>query len=423
MASQIVQTAAQPQHTLIPIRPVISSILVKPASADCNLHCTYCFYHDRLTDPYLEAQGRHVMDDKTLQVLIREGMRLMPQVATFGWQGGEPTLTGIDFFRRVVAYQQEFGHSGQSVCNGVQTNATLIDDEWAELFARYNFLLGVSLDGPQQWHDRYRTAANGHGSFDLVMQGIEALRRHGAEFNILTVVNRLTADHPDEILSFMLEHDFRYLQFIPCVELDAQTGELSDFSVQPQQFSDFICRIFDLWYDDGEPQTSIRLFDNLLLAYAGHGPQVCQFQEECGDYVVVEYNGDVYPCDFYVQEDLLLGNLHEQRLDEVAASPTAVAFRQRKRRGDPACASCSWRSICNHGCPLMRDHNPEGDQHYLCSAYRQLFAYAGQRIETLSKRVPPPPPEAVPVVERVGRNDPCPCGSGKKYKKCCGRRR
>jgi uncharacterized protein len=405
-------------------RPIISSVLVKPASADCNLHCTYCFYHDRPTDPYLEVRGRHIMDDTTLRVLIREGMRLMSQVATFGWQGGEPTLAGIGFFRRVIAYQQEFGRPGQSVCNGVQTNATLIDDQWAELFARYNFLLGVSLDGPRRWHDHYRTSVTGQGSFDRVMQSVATLRRHGAEFNILTVVNQLTANYPDEILGFMLEHDFRYLQFIPCVELDARTGRLTDFSVRPQQFGDFLCRIFDLWYNDGQPQASIRLFDNLLLAYAGHGPQVCQFQEECGDYVVVEYNGDVYPCDFYVQKDLLLGNLHEAKLEQMASSPTARAFRKRKRHGDPACESCQWLHICNHGCPLMRDHNPDGDQHYLCPAYRQLFAYAEQRLRDLSKQVPPPAPSQgpVPTVERVGRNDPCPCGSGKKYKQCCGRR-
>jgi uncharacterized protein len=405
-------------------RPVISSILVKPASADCNLHCTYCFYHDRPTDPYLAVRGRHVMDDDTLRVLIRQGMRLMPQVATFGWQGGEPTLTGIDFFRRVVEYQQEYGRSGQSVCNGVQTNATLIDDEWAELFARYNFLLGVSLDGPRQWHDHYRTTVNGSGSYDRILQNIEILRRHRAEFNILTVVNDVTGDHPTEVYSFMMEHDFRYLQFIPCVELDPETGKLTAFSVRPLQFGDFMCTIFDLWYNDGQPKVSIRLFDNLLLAYAGHGPQVCQFQEECGDYVVVEYNGDVYPCDFYVRKSLYLGNIHEQALDQMASSKMAVDFRRRKRRGDPACAECAWQHICNHGCPLMRDHNPTGHTHYLCKAYQQIFAYADERLRELSRRVPPPPPppEQTAQERRVGRNDPCPCGSGKKYKKCCGRR-
>jgi uncharacterized protein len=403
--------------------PVISSILVKPASADCNLHCTYCFYHDRPTDPYLEVKGRHIMDDATLQVLIREGMRLMPQVATFGWQGGEPTLTGIDFFQRVVQYQQQFGRSGQSVCNGVQTNATLIDDQWAELFAHYNFLLGVSLDGPKHWHDHYRIAVNGHGSYDRVMDSIEILRRHRAEFNILTVVNHITGDYADEIFGFMIEHDFGYLQFIPCVERDPATGQLTDFSVRPQQFGDFMCRIFDLWYNDGQPETSVRLFDNLLLAYAGHGPQVCQFQEECGDYVVVEYNGDVYPCDFYVRKHLYLGNLHQQPLDEMARCETAVAFRKRKRSGDPACDACPWRHICNHGCPLMRDNNPSEHTNYLCSAYQQIFAYADRRLEQLSARIPPPPPPVQePPGERVGRNDPCPCGSGVKYKKCCGRR-
>jgi uncharacterized protein len=227
-------------------RPVISSILVKPASADCNLHCTYCFYHDRPTDPYLEVKGKHIMDDATLRILIREGMRLMPQAATFGWQGGEPTLTGIDFFRRVVAYQQQFGHSGQSVSNGVQTNATLIDDEWAELFARYNFLIGVSLDGPKQWHDHYRTSVSGQGSYERIMASIATLERHHAEFNILTVVNDVTGNYPGEILNFMIEHGFRYLQFIPCVELDPETGQLTDFSVSPQQFGDFMCQIFDL---------------------------------------------------------------------------------------------------------------------------------------------------------------------------------
>lgn len=408
-------------------RPVISSILVKPASADCNLHCTYCFYHERPTDPYLDVKGRHVMQDATLRALIRGGMQLMPQVATFGWQGGEPMLTGIDFFRQAVHYQQEYGRSGQSVCNGVQTNGTLIDDEWAQLFADYNFLLGVSLDGPQKRHDYYRTSVNGRGSYERVMKGIEILTRHGAEFNILTVVNNVTGDHPEEIYAFMLEQGFRYLQFIPCVERDPDSGELTGFSVSPQQFGTFLCTVFDLWYNGGQPEASIRLFDNLLLAFAGHGPQVCQFQEECGDYVVVEYNGDVYPCDFYVQEPLRLGNLHEQELDVIASSDKAIAFRKRKRRGDPACAACTWAHICNHGCPLMRDHNPHGRTHYLCPAYQQLFAYSENRLRELSRRVPPPPPQAHPQANdlnerRVGRNDPCPCGSGKKYKRCCGRR-
>jgi uncharacterized protein len=407
-------------------QPVISSILVKPASADCNLHCTYCFYHERLTDPYVEVRGRHIMDDATLSVLIREGMRLMPQTATFGWQGGEPTLTGIEFFRRVVQYQQKYGRSGQYVCNGVQTNATLIDDEWAQLFAQYSFLLGVSLDGPQQWHDHYRQRSGGQGSYELVMRGIAALRRHGAEFNILSVLNNVTADHPHEIYTFMQEQGFRYLQFIPCVELDPATGQLIGFSVSPAQFGDFMCRVFDLWYNEGDPQLSVRLFDNLLLAYAGRGPQVCQFQQECGDYVVVEYNGDVYPCDFYVERAMYLGNLHEQPLDTLVSSDVAVTFRQRKRRGDPACTFCPWLHICNHGCPLMRDHNPDGPTHYLCRGYQQLFAYSEKRLRELSRRVPPPPPsvlEPAPASRRVGRNDPCPCGSGLKYKKCCGRRR
>jgi uncharacterized protein len=287
-------------------------------------------------------------------------------------------------------------------------------------------LLGVSLDGPQAWHDHYRTRVNGEGTYERVMGGIKSLRRHNAEFNILTVVNRVTGDHAQEIYRFMLEHDFRFLQFIPCVERDPVSGELTDFSVLPGQLGDFLCAVFDLWYNGGQPQVSVRLFDNLLLAYAGHGPQVCQFQGQCGDYVVVEYNGDVYPCDFYVEERLYLGNLHQQPLDAIAAGPKANAFRKRKRHGDPACATCRWLHICNHGCPLMRDHNPDGRTHYLCPAYQQFFAHSEERLRELSKRVPPPPQppaEEKTEISRVGRNDPCPCGSGLKYKKCCGRRR
>ncbi len=402
----------------------ISSILVKPVSADCNLGCTYCFYRERPTDPYLQVRGRHVMEDDTLLTLIREGMRLMPQVATFGWQGGEPTLAGLVFFQRVVRYQQQFGHAGQSVCNGVQTNAVLIDDEWARFFADYRFLLGVSLDGPRQLHDHYRRSIDGRGTYEQVMRGIAALRRQNAEFNILTVINNVTANYPEEILSFMLEHGFCYLQFIPCVEVDLRTGRRTDFSVTPDQFGDFLCRVFDLWYNNGQPEASVRLFDNLLLAYAGHEPQICQFQQECGDYVVIEYNGDAYPCDFYVDTRFYLGSLRQRPLDELAASATAVAFRQRKRQGDPLCHRCAWQHICNHDCPMMRDHNPEGHTHYLCQAYRQFFAYSEERLRQMSRRIPPLLP--VTGIKQAGpevrRNDACPCGSGKKYKKCCGRR-
>jgi uncharacterized protein len=334
------------------------------------------------------------MDDATLGAMIRQGMQIMAPASSFSWQGGEPLLTGIDFFRRVVAYQQQFGQSGHLVTNVVQSNGTLINDDWASLFAQYHFLLGISLDGPQQLHDHYRVTASGEGTYDLVQKGIEYLRSHHVEFNILSVVNRVTAEHPRDIWHYMHEQGFGFLQFIPCVERDPLTGRLSEFSVLPQQFGDFMCEIFDLWYHGGQPQTSVRLFDNLLLAFAGHGPQVCQFQRECGDYIVVEYNGDVYPCDFYVEDQWYLGNLHEQSLAEIASTPFK-AFKARKRCGDPACESCRWLPICNHGCPMMRDHNPQRNplgerSHYLCSAYQQIFNHAEDRLRGLAVRVPPP---------------------------------
>jgi len=371
-------------------RPVLSSILVKPTSADCNLHCTYCFYHDRLSDPYRQNCGRHMMDDDTLRALIKQGLQMMAPASSFSWQGGEPLLTGIDFFQRVVDYQQYFGQRGHSVSNGVQTNGTLINEEWAKLFAQYHFLLGISLDGPKQLHDHYRVTVSGEGTYDLVNKGIRCLQRHNVDFNILSVVNRVTGEYPKDIWSYMCDQGFSFLQFIPCVERDPVTGKLTDYSVLPQQFGNFMCEIFDLWYHGGQPQVSVRLFDNLLLAFAGHGPQVCQFKRECGDYVVVEYNGDVYPCDFYVEDQLFLGNLHKQPINEIVHSPLALAFKARKLHGDPACESCRWLPICNHGCPMMRDHNPTGERtHFLCSAYQQIFQHVEDRLRKLAVRIPP----------------------------------
>ena len=395
------------------------SLLIKPVSGDCNLHCTYCFYHERLTDPY-KQQRRHRMTPEVLEELVKQMMRLEPQHATFGWQGGEPTLAGLDFFQKVVELQKKHGASGQSVSNGLQTNGVLLDPDWARFLREYKFLVGVSLDGPSAYHDKYRVYRNGSPTHEKVMQALRMLRQYRVEFNVLAVVNRLTADHGPEIYDYFVSQGFQYLQFIPCVEVDPITGDLTEFSVRPEQFGDFLCAVFDKWYNGGNPQASIRDFEAILAVYLGQEAPLCAYQKECGGYVVVEYNGDVYPCDFLVKEELYLGNLLETPLKQVFEGDALKRFAATKAAPRPECQSCAWLRYCNQGCP--RFVNLQGrHRHYLCSAYKQFFAHSQAGFmdlrDRISSRVGTSPKPARPP---IGRNDPCPCGSGKKYKNCCG---
>jgi uncharacterized protein len=400
------------------------SLLIKPASGDCNLHCAYCFYHDRESDPYREARHPR-MSAEVLDALIRQGMAMDRRQATFGWQGGEPTLAGLDFFRQVVALQQRYGAAGQSVSNGLQTNGLLLNAEWARFLRQYSFLLGVSLDGPAAYHDAYRQYANGGPTHARVMDSLRLLRQYHVEFNVLSVVNRVTADHGEEVFDYLAGEGFDFLQFIPCVEVDPATSEIAEFSVRPEQYGDFLCQVFDRWYNQGNPQVSIRDFEAILAVYVGQEAPLCCYQEQCGSYLVVEYNGDLYPCDFLVRSDTYIGNLMDMTLTQAFASAALQRFKALKADPRPECQVCAWMPLCHQGC--YRFVNVDGSKrHYLCRAYQQFFAHSREGFIKLRERVllsqgrdpakaPPAPPRT------VGRNDPCPCGSGLKYKQCCGR--
>lgn len=396
------------------------SLLVKPVSADCNLRCSYCFYCGRPTDPYA-GLGRHLMSDETLAAMVRQAMDIDHQQAVFGWQGGEPLLAGLDFFRRAVQYQKQFGYSGQRVSNGLQTNGLLLNGEWAEFLRRYQFLVGLSLDGPAELHDHYRRFAGGHGSHERVLASLTLLRQRGVEYNILAVVNAHTAEHPVEIYDYFLELGAQYLQFIPAVEVDRSTGRVLDFSVRPEQYGEFLCRLFDRWYNHGAPEASERLFEAVLGIYLGHEPPLCILSQRCGSYVVVEYNGDVYPCDFFVESELRLGNLHERALGELGSGSGLARFGERKATPQPGCNGCRWLHLCHQGCPRMWGiGGRSGD--YLCAGYKLFFEHSEAGFQVLARRLraqwmtPAPPGQGS---RPVGRNDPCPCGSGRKYKHCC----
>ena len=408
-----------------PNPPQPRSLLVKPASGDCNLHCVYCFYHDRPTDPYRQG-GRRRMSPTVLDALIRQGMELDRRQAVFGWQGGEPTLCGLDFFKEAVELEKRYGSAGQAVSNGLQTNGLLLTPEWARFLREYKFLLGVSLDGPAAYHDFYRVYAGGTTTHAKVVSTLSMLRQYHVEYNVLTVVNRITADHGVEIYEYLLNEGHHFMQFIPCVEVDPDTGEIASFSVSPEQYGDFMCAVFDQWYNGGHPEGSVRDFEAILVAYMGQDAPLCCYQKECGSYLVVEYNGDLYPCDFLVRDDLYMGNLLDGPLDDVFESEALAHFRALKADSRPECRACQWLQLCNQGC--FRFVNLGGrHRHHLCRAYQQFFAYSQEGFVVLRDRllrrlgessVDSPGSRSAPV----GRNDPCPCGSGKKYKQCCGRK-
>ena len=346
------------------------------------MKCEYCFYM-RPGDPYLSGE-RHVMDDMTLRTMISGYMKSAGRCASFGWQGGEPLMAGIDFFKRAVRYQQSDGLSAQMASNNLQTNGTLLNDEWAKFFRQYNFFIGVSLDGPEEYHNRYRHFADGSNSFRRTIKGIESLRNNQVDFSILTVVNDVIVKKPVELYNFFIRNGFHYLQFIPCVEIDKKTEKIKEYSVDAGHYGDFLCALFDVWYNNGKPVASIRLFENILAIYMGVKPEICAFNDRCGSYAVIEYNGDVYPCDFFVEKQWLAGNLLETPVHVIGEAPKIQTFNRNKMQQSSGCTDCEWNFICHYGCQHYRLDN---GTNYLCGAYREFFRYTSQRFIKLKAKL------------------------------------
>ncbi|MCX7599749.1 MAG: anaerobic sulfatase maturase [Armatimonadetes bacterium] len=400
-------------------------MLVKPAGADCNLACDYCFYRPKKV-LYPDAPCPR-MTTSTLEKLVAHYMGMAGPNPIFAWQGGEPALMGLDFFRQVVELQQRFGRPGQVVGNGFQTNATLLDDGWARFFADYSFLVGVSLDGPQGLHDAHRRTPDGQGTWAAVMAGIEALRRHGVEFNVLCMVTQESVRQPEKLFRFFRHNEIHYVQFIPLVEPGPEPLSPAPFSIGAQEYAEFLCHMFDQWAAEW-PAMHIREFDEFLTVYAGRPQISCTFQETCGSYCVVEHTGDVYTCDFMVEPQWKLGNLVEQPLGEILTSPLFEEFAGRKTVLSDKCKACEWLALCHGGCQkhrLIRSRSVAAPS-YFCEAYRRFFRHSRRRFRKLSDRiVQQQSPSRVSSPKQVGsqgapsRNAPCPCGSGTKYKHCC----
>ncbi|MHC4620149.1 MAG: anaerobic sulfatase maturase [Planctomycetota bacterium] len=354
------------------------TLLIKPSGSDCNLDCKYCFYKCRAPEI---GRGRQRMSDEVLEKLVSDYMKLGFPEAGFAWQGGEPTLMGLDFYKKAVELQKEYGATGQTVSNALQTNAILLDDDWCDFLRANKFLVGVSIDGPKEFHDYYRVDHSGRGTYDKVMKAVENCRRHKVEFNLLVLLNNKNADHPDELFDFLVGLGTRYLQFIPCVEQDPATGRIADFSVTPRQYGEFNCRIFDRWYEYGPQKLSIRDFDSILSFCLTGRNTICTFDKQCSRYIVVEYTGEAFPCDFFVDPKWELGSIFDTPIEKLAASAKKRAFARAKQNLCNKCLLCSHLALCRGGC--MKDKTAPGKpwdtESYFCESYKRFFDYTVPR--------------------------------------------
>lgn len=366
--------------------PRISSLLIKPASAVCNLDCSYCFYLDRDADPYKSLPARR-MTSETLERLVDSYLFYSYPQSAFAFQGGEPTLAGLPFFQQLVEFQQHHGRNGQSVSNSMQTNAVLIDQDWCDLFRDSHWLLGVSLDGPEDLHDLYRFNKEGRGTWKRVVESIALLQKNKVEFNILCVLSQANVGKPRELYRFFRSLGVEHVQYIPLAEFDSQ-GQPLPFTITPEQYGRFLCETFDAWWPERR-RIRIRFFDNIAEALAGHKPGTCTMHETCDSYAVVEYNGDVYPCDFFVEQSWKLGNVTLDSWPEIARRARRYQFASKKTLAHPECQACEYQDICHGGCPKFR-HGPHGnfsDLDYFCQSYKMIFARSAAPLRADLKRL------------------------------------
>ena len=377
-------------------------VMTKPIGPICNLDCKYCYYLEK--ERLYPAGENFRMRDEVLEAYIRqyiEGQGAAPEVQ-FAWQGGEPTLMGVAFFRRLVELQKKYG-AGRVIRNALQTNGTLLNDEWGEFFSENGFLIGLSIDGPARLHDAYRLTKRGGGSYEKVLGGLRVLKKHGVEFNTLTVVNRLNSRKPKEVYRFLRDIGSGYIQFIPLVERVADkeaTGlglglavppgvggddggarlPVTGWSVEPGQYGKFLCEVFDEWVERDVGRVFVQIFDVTLSNWVGAGGGLCVFSEKCGRALAMEHNGDVYSCDHYVYPKYRLGNIMNQGLAEMVRSEFQRAFGEAKKLSLPGyCLRCDVRHLCHGECPKHRFLKaPDGEPglNYLCAAYKAFFTHS-----------------------------------------------
>jgi uncharacterized protein len=421
--------------------------MAKPVGPICNLDCKYCFYLEK--ENLYPGASTWAMPDNVLESYIHQYIEAQKApTINFAWQGGEPTLAGIEFFRKVVELEKRYAN-GKRIENAFQTNGVLLDDKWAEFLAANRFLVGLSLDGPAELHDCYRLNKGGQPTFKAVLTGLGFLKKHGVQFNTLTVVHRKNSHHPLAVYRFLKEVGSTFMQFIPIVERVAKAPDphglvligpdsqaearVSEWSVEALQFGRFLCEVFDEWVCRDVARYFVQIFDVALESWLGRPPSLCIFRETCGQNMAIEHNGDLYSCDHYVYPESRLGNITEHALSTLVSSEQQRRFGLDKRDSLPRyCRECEVRFACNGECPKHRFiQTPDGEWglNYLCAGYKLFFKHIDPFMQFMASelRRGRPPSNIMPMFRqqadraesRPGPNDPCPCGSGKKYKRCC----
>jgi uncharacterized protein len=426
-------------------------LLAKPTGAVCNLDCSYCFF---LSKEMLYPGSRFRMADELLEAYVKQLIEAhagVPEVA-IAWQGGEPTLMGVDFFRRSVELAQVYLQPGQRAAYTIQTNATLLDEEWAAFFKDNGFLVGVSIDGPRELHDTYRVNKGGKGSFDQVMHGLSFLREVGVEWNALTTVHAANGDRGREVYRFLRDEcDARFIQFIPIIERVAEAAEdgtvpweswrdrplyvqdgdvVTGRSVSAEQYGRFLIDVFEEWVRRDVGSVYVQMFDVALANWVGEPPGLCVHSETCGLALALEHTGDLYSCDHFVEPRYLLGNIKERHMLELVTSPQQEQFGLDKRDKLPQyCLECDVRFACHGGCPKDRFIlTPDGEAglNYLCAGFKDFFHHVDGAMRTMGELLARnrAPAEIMGLYAsedaKRGRNDPCSCGSGQKWKRCHG---
>jgi len=424
-------------------------VLAKPIGPICNLDCKYCFYLEK-ESLYPQVQ-KWAMREDVLESYIRQYIEAHDTpVVNFAWQGGEPTLLGVDFFRRIVEIEKRYAN-GKQIANAFQTNGVLLNDAWAEFFLENRFLIGISIDGPRELHDAYRVDKGGQPTFDRVMRGIETLQRNKVDFNTLTTVHRANADSPLEVYRFLRDNGSGYMQFIPIVERIAHqvtedglrlispdfagAAKVAPWSVEPRQFGKFLSTIFDEWVRRDVGRTFVQLFDISLELWSGMEASLCIFRKQCGSALVMDHSGDLYSCDHFVYPENRLGNIMDSAMASLAGSEQQQRFGEAKESTLPRyCRECDVQFACNGECPKHRFlTTPDGEPglNYLCAGYKMFFHHIDPAMRFMASELAAerPPANVMRWVAgedararqgKIGRNDPCTCGSGRKFKHCCG---
>lgn len=363
------------------------NFLIKPASSRCNLRCRYCFYEDEAQNRAQKDMG--LMTVETVECLLAEAYELVGPGGTvsFAFQGGEPMLAGVDFFRRFTTLARERKPAGTRIVFSIQTNGTLLNEDWAEFFRQEGFLVGLSLDGFETLHDANRVDARGAGTWKMLVEKVRLLQNHQVETNALCVVTGACAKRAGRVYRSLKELGFAYLQFIPCLDPVGMERGGMPYSLLPEDYGIFLCQLFDLWYRDwkkGE-YCSIRLFEDYIHILLGDGGSTCATCGQCGSYFVIEGDGSVYPCDFYAMDDWKLGCLGQSTLVEMAEGEELKRFFSWGAEKPAECAGCRWRALCNGGCKNDWIRTGDGWHNYDCAAFRRLFDYAGERMLEIAR--------------------------------------